>query len=147
VIVSSAGYTRIGAFCVVIDDAGRVLLCRLSPDELDVGKWTLPGGGLDFGEDPAVAAVRELQEETGLVGRITDLLGVDGRLYPPRPGRDLPLHAVRVVYRVEPVIAELRHEIGGSTDRAEWFTREQIARVPTVELVHWGLRLFDEAVA
>ena len=146
VIVSTAGMTRIAAYCVVTDEAGRVLLCRLSPSELDVGKWTLPGGGLEFGEDPAVAAVRELEEETGLVGRVTELLGVDGHLYPPRPGRDLPLHAVRVVYRAEPIIAELRHELSGSTDRAEWFTRAQLPSIPTVDLVEWAIGPWGQGV-
>ena len=142
-IVSTAGLTRIAAYCVVTHDAGRVLLCQLSLSELDVGKWTLPGGGLDFGEEPAVAAVRELEEETGLVGRITGLLGIDSRLYPPRAGRDVPLHAIRVVYRAEPVIAELRHELDGSTDRAEWFARDQLASIPTVDLVDWAIGLLD----
>jgi ADP-ribose pyrophosphatase YjhB (NUDIX family) len=147
VIVSTAGLTRIAAYCVVTDEDGRILLCRLSLSELDVGKWTLPGGGLEFGEDPAVAAVRELEEETGLVGRITELLGVDGHLYPPQPGRDIPLHAIRAVYRAEPVIAELRHEIDGSTDRAEWFTRDQLSSIPTVDLVDWAMGLLDAATS
>ena len=142
--VATAGFTRIAAYCVVTDESGRLLLCRLGPGELDVGKWTLPGGGLDFGEDPADGAVRELEEETGLVGRITALLGIDSRLYPPRPGRDVPFHAIRAIYRAEPVMAELRHELDGSTDRAEWFTREQLARVSAVDLVERALELLDE---
>jgi ADP-ribose pyrophosphatase YjhB (NUDIX family) len=145
VIVSTAGLTRIAAYCVVSDTDGRILLCRLSLSELDVGKWTLPGGGLDFGEEPAAAAVRELEEETGLVGRITGLLGIDSQLYPPRPGRDIPFHAIRVVYRAQPVMAELRNELDGSTDRAEWFTRDQLASLPTVDLVDWAMELLDTA--
>ena len=48
------------------DDEGRILLARLSAIEVDVGAWTLPGGGVDFGEHPDAAAIRELEEETGL---------------------------------------------------------------------------------
>jgi ADP-ribose pyrophosphatase YjhB (NUDIX family) len=110
-----------------------------------VGKWTLPGGGIDFGEDPQMGAVRELEEETGLVGRVTQLLGIDSQVYPPHPDRALPLHAVRVIYRAEPVLAELRHEIGGSTDRAEWFTRDQVATIPVVDLVERALEFLDVA--
>jgi ADP-ribose pyrophosphatase YjhB (NUDIX family) len=144
VTVATAGFTRIAAYCVVIGADGRLLLCRNAPTELDVGKWTLPGGGLDFGEDPADGAVRELEEETGLTGRVTRLLGIDSRLYPPRPGRDVPFHAIRVIYRAEAVDGELRHEIAGSSDRAEWFTREQLATIPIVDLVERAIGLLDE---
>jgi 8-oxo-dGTP diphosphatase len=145
VTVATAGFTRIAAYCVVTDEDGRILLCRLSLSELDVGKWTLPGGGLEFGEDPAAGGVRELEEETGLVGRITRLLAIDSQLYPPRLGRDVPLHAIRVIYRAEADRSDLRHEVDGSTDRAEWFTRDEISAIPVVDLVERALELLDEA--
>ncbi len=46
-------------------DAGRILLARraIEPDE---GKWDLPGGFLQEGEDPRDALVRELEEETSM---------------------------------------------------------------------------------
>lgn len=47
---------------VVTDDAGRLLVIRRS----DNGNWSLPGGGIDVGESVAAAAVREVEEETGI---------------------------------------------------------------------------------
>ena len=38
-------------------------------------KWLPPGGHLDIGEEPHTGALRELAEETGLSGRILNLLG------------------------------------------------------------------------
>ena len=54
------------AVTVVLDDAGgRVLLMRRHRFIVDRWVWELPGGYVDDGETPAVAAAREVEEETG----------------------------------------------------------------------------------
>ncbi|MEV7781313.1 NUDIX domain-containing protein [Kitasatospora sp. NPDC088351] len=58
---------------VVLDDDGRVLLARRADD----GRWALPGGILDPGEQPADGAVRECLEETG-VAAVPELLASVG---------------------------------------------------------------------
>ncbi|WP_300667093.1 NUDIX hydrolase [Desulfoluna sp.] len=60
---------------VVVDDQERLLLVKrnVSPK---VGMWCLPGGFMELFESPEEAAVRELQEEAGIAGRIECLLGV-----------------------------------------------------------------------
>ena len=60
---------------VVIDNRERVLLIKRSV-EPKKGSWCLPGGFMELGETPEEAALRELNEETGLAGRIDMLLGV-----------------------------------------------------------------------
>jgi ADP-ribose pyrophosphatase YjhB (NUDIX family) len=123
--------TRVAAYGVCIDD-DRVLLCRLSAVTARPGAWTLPGGGIDFGEHPEAAVVRELAEETGLRGRVRALLAVTswaGAL----PGDDsVPYHAIRIVYRLDVEPGQLRHEVGGSTDRAEWFDARAIGELHMV---------------
>lgn len=56
---------RVAAYAVIIRDE-RILLSKLAPRISRDPLWTLPGGGLDHGEDPRAAVLREVFEETGL---------------------------------------------------------------------------------
>ena len=62
------------------DADGRLLLargsCGLSSHD---GKWTMPGGGMEWGESPIETAVRKLEEETGFTATIGPVLGVFSR--------------------------------------------------------------------
>ena len=60
------------ACAVVVDDSGRILPGRRA----DTGKWSLPAGAIDSGEQPADAAVREVHEETGVHVAVERLAGV-----------------------------------------------------------------------
>ncbi|MGR6319564.1 NUDIX domain-containing protein [Micromonospora soli] len=61
-----------GVSAVVTDDAGRVLLARRG----DNGRWSVPAGMVDPGEQPADALLREVHEETGVKVEIERLGGV-----------------------------------------------------------------------
>lgn len=61
-----------GVSAVVRDDAGRVLLARRG----DNGRWSLPAGVIDPGEQPADAVLREVFEETGVRVEIERVGGV-----------------------------------------------------------------------
>jgi 8-oxo-dGTP diphosphatase len=134
---------RVAAYNVCIDDVSRLLMCRLSNITERPGAWTLPGGGIDFGEHPEVGALRELLEETGYVGRIVELLAVDSirREVRAADGLDADYHSVRIVYRTELTGGALRHETDESTDRAAWCTREELEGMPLVELGRVGVKL------
>jgi ADP-ribose pyrophosphatase YjhB (NUDIX family) len=134
---------RVAAYNVCVDDQSRLLMCRLSNITERPGSWTLPGGGIDFGEHPEAGALRELQEETGLVGRIRDLAAVDSLRRAVRAGDDIEAdyHSVRIVYRTDIVGGALRDETDESTDRAAWCTREELESMPLVELGRIGMRL------
>lgn len=65
-------------FCgvgVVVWRGDQVLLVRRARAPRK-GDWSIPGGLQELGETAADAAVREVREETGLVVRLTDHLGV-----------------------------------------------------------------------
>jgi 8-oxo-dGTP pyrophosphatase MutT (NUDIX family) len=57
---------------LAVDDLGRVLLQR----RRDTGQWAIPMGKQELGETPSQCAVRETQEETGVLTEITGILGV-----------------------------------------------------------------------
>lgn len=128
------GITRVAAYGVARDGEGRFLLCRLSAVTARAGAWTLPGGGIDFGEHPEAAVVREIEEEAGLRGRVLELLLVDSwagsiaRL----DESAVPYHAVRIIYRVDVEPGDIRFEVGGSTDAARWFTPEEVTELDLV---------------
>jgi ADP-ribose pyrophosphatase YjhB (NUDIX family) len=63
---------------VLIQDAGRLLLIKRG-NVPERGKWSVPAGFVDGGEDPARAAEREVLEETGLQAQVTSLLDVYAR--------------------------------------------------------------------
>lgn len=136
--------TRIAAYALCVED-GRILLCRIAPGYWSgVGQWTLPGGGLDFGESPQDGALRELAEETGLVGEIVeiaDVLSWSGRWRHPRDDVDEAYHSIQVVYWTRIVGGQLRDEIDGSTDQARWFTLAEAVQLQLVELAEHALQL------
>lgn len=65
---------KVVAGAIVAED-GRILLIRRAI-EPSRGKWTFPGGFVDWGESVAAAAVREVGEETGLAAQLDGLVGV-----------------------------------------------------------------------
>jgi 8-oxo-dGTP diphosphatase len=130
--------TRVAAYAVARDGDDRILLCHIAPS-VGVGDiWTLPGGGLDFGEAPEVAVLRELAEETGYVGELDGLADVSDRLFHDADGADR-MHAIRVLYRVRIVGGELRDEQEGSTDTCRWFTPSEARGVRLGELARQAL--------
>jgi ADP-ribose pyrophosphatase YjhB (NUDIX family) len=136
------GRTRVGAYALCTDDRERILLARLSAEVVDVGAWTLPGGGIDFGEHPDAAVIRELEEESGYVGEIEEIAGVFSHVYrQSRAAQGRDLHFLGIVYHVRITGGELRDEVGGSTDTAAWVTRAELTERHLVEIAEFGVEL------
>ncbi len=128
---------RIAAYAVVVRD-GHVLLVRASDLSDFAGTWWLPGGGVEFGEHPADAVVREVDEETGLAATIVSPPVVLSDVHPIE-ARGVSLHTVRVVYRVEVPEAPLRAEEDGTSDVAEWVALESLDELDVMPFVREAL--------
>jgi len=132
---------RVAAYAVIVRD-DQVLLSRLAPYLAPTERWTLPGGGIDFGEHPRDAVVREVHEETGLRAQVGETAHVYSAHLPAawRDGHRVDAHALRIVYDGwVPVDAPAPRvlEVDGSTMDAAWHPVADVlaGTVPTVSLV------------
>jgi len=143
---------RVAAYAVVLRAAAdgelTILLSRLSDALVRRPTWTLPGGGLDHGEDPRAAVVREVYEETGLPVEVGETAWVFSAHAPDtwRRGRRVDNHALRIVYDGwVPVDAPPPQttEVGGSTAEARWMPLRQAldGTLTTVDLVKQALEM------
>jgi ADP-ribose pyrophosphatase YjhB (NUDIX family) len=68
-------HTYVGVGGIVLNSKGEILVIQESYSEL-ANYWKLPGGATDRGEELSQAAIREVEEETGLRTQFVSLLGV-----------------------------------------------------------------------
>lgn len=97
---------------VILVQGGGVLLVKRKFDPR-AGWWCLPAGFMEAGETPEQTAVRELQEETGLIAQLTGLFGVYAGFDDPR------VRTVLILYRGQVTGGEER--AGDDAIELEWF--------------------------
>lgn len=121
---------------IVIDEAGRLLLIRRGNPPAQ-GQWSLPGGRVEEGETHEAAVLRELHEETGVVGTLGRHVG--------EVRRDAPDGSIYVIqdYLVTGD-GSTRPQAGDDAMDAAWFTVEELPDLDTSPglmdaLTGWGL--------
>lgn len=139
---------RLAAYALVVRD-GSVLLTQLHGRGAEPGGWLLPGGGVDHGEDPRDAVVREVQEETGLVCEVGEPLEVGSAHFEGTApsGRREDFHAVQLVFDAT-VLSTARPqvvEVGGTTAAAAWVPVGEVGShaYPVRDLVRRALAARD----
>ncbi len=132
---------RVAAYGLILRD-DRILLTRLARRITADERWHLPGGGVDHGEDPRDALVREIREETGLAAEVGETAHVYSAHRPSmwRQGRRWDYQALRIVYDAwvpadapEPRVVE----VDGSTVAVAWHPVADVGsgRLPVTDIV------------
>ncbi len=128
--------SRVSAYGLLLKDE-KLLLCRLSQRVMkSAGHWTLPGGGIDFGETPEDAVVREFREETGLIVKTGALVCID-TLCDEVNGTQF--HNLRIIYEAHYVEGDLIYEQDGTTDLCEWFSEADASKETLISLARTGV--------
>lgn len=132
---SACGYVhftdpKVGVGVMVVEGE-RLLLVRRSM-EPERGKWSIPAGYLDQGEDPQATAAREALEETGLQVEISGLVGVYHN--PPGAGGA----SLFVLYRARRIGGAL--QAGDDADAAEFFALDALPEL-AFPSTHEAIRL------
>jgi 8-oxo-dGTP diphosphatase len=132
---------RVAAYGLILRD-GQILLTRLASRISTDERWHLPGGGVDHGEEPRQALVREIREETGLAAEVGETARIYSAHRPSmwRQGRRWDYQALRIVYDAwvpvdspEPRVVE----VDGSTVDVAWHPIAEVesGALPVTDIV------------
>jgi ADP-ribose pyrophosphatase YjhB (NUDIX family) len=118
----------IGVGSIIIENDKVVLVKRAHPPIQ--GQWSIPGGVLEVGELVREAAIREAQEETGLIVEPGELLGVFDRVLRD-PDNRVQYHYVLIDFLCRRIGGELLAASDASEVR--WFTRAELTSLNLAE--------------
>ena len=121
---------------IVVDDASRLLLIRRGNPPAQ-GQWSLPGGRVEVGETHEAAVLRELREETGMVGSLGRHVG--------EVRRDAPDGSIYVIQDYLVTVDGSSTPVAGDDALdAAWFTVHELPALDTSPglidaLSDWGV--------
>lgn len=113
---------------IVLDDDERVLLVRRT----DTGRWSLPAGILEPGEQPALGLLREIEEETAVESEIVRLVSIEALPPSSYPNGD-QVQFLDLCFRCRPIRGEARVNDDESLEVA-WYSLDDLPELTDREL-------------
>lgn len=104
----------------IVEDKNRILLVKRAGNLLETGKWSLPSGFLNRDETVEKCVLRELKEETGVIGEIVSLFRINSN--PNRPHEDRQNVAIEFIVKPLSGIGEGDDE----SSKIEWVSFDQL---------------------
>lgn len=121
---------------------GKILLIkrRFEPNK---GRWSLPGGLMEIGEDPEGAARREVREELGIEVRVEGLFQVSNEVIRDDKGK-VKYHFVLVDYLMTPLRDEIT--LNEESEEYRWFEPQAVEGLDVSKNTHLIVRKYQETI-
>lgn len=131
-------HTHLGVYGIIIKDE-KILLIEKSRGP-HRGKWDLPGGSIEFGEEPYQTLKRELYEETGIQQFSATIRSATSYtiVYPYKENQLEELHHIGILYDVELISNDYDLKIDGDGEDslgAEWIPIAELKHIATTPFV------------
>lgn len=129
---------KVSASAVVLNNEGKLLIVkRADDDDFLPGTWELPGGGVDFMEEPRVGIKRELKEECGIEVDVLHPLTEFSFVMPTEEGEK---HTVEIIYLCQ--LSENSPEVNLSFEHSDyqWVTFSDLEIVCSTDFMMQSIR-------
>jgi len=130
-------FIGLGCGAVIKNSEGKILLMRRGPkSKNEAGTWTIPGGGVEFGEAMAQAVVREIKEELGVEIKVLRQYGCADHIMPSE-GQ----HWVSTIFECEIMSGEPKILEPEKCSQIGWYSFAEMANLPLGVIMKENLKL------
>jgi 8-oxo-dGTP diphosphatase len=132
-------HQRIAVYGLVLNDSGEILVVKRSLRDSHPGLWEMPGGALEYGDQPDKGALREIKEETNLDVELMYSISATSGFSKKNPNVQV-IRIAFLCYANNPDSLVLSHEHIGY----QWIKPHQITVSPLSEFLQATLKIISK---